>query len=182
MKHLRLLLTLLLLTLALPGTGWARPVIVPDQPVMPLDDLGLYEVGYALRGGPEVRLPVGWTSGLDSPTGAACQSAGVQNGREAWLLHVPWRGKTGVTFQEFTLQLPRVPKIVLRGATALRADGVGKSDGVTFRVFVDGAKRLEVNRADATWQPFTLDLTALAGKTVTLRFETDPGPQRQFEL
>ena len=177
MKHIRLLVSILLLALALTGAGWARPVIVPDQPAMTLDDLGLYEVGYALRGGPEVRLPVGWTSGLDSPTGAACQSAGIQNGREAWLLHVPWRGHTGVTFQEFTLRLPSSPKIVLRGATALRADGVGKSDGVTFRVYVDGAKRLDVNRTDSDWQPFAVDLTAQAGKTVTLRFETDPGPQ-----
>ncbi len=177
MKHTRLLLTLLVLSLALPGAVWARPVIVPDQPTMQLDDLGLYEVGYALRGGPEVRLPVGWTGGLDSPTGAACQSANVQNEREAWLLHVPWRGHTGVTFQEFTLKLPSSPKIVLRGATALRADGVGKSDGVTFRVFVDGEKRLDVNRADSDWQPFTVDLTGQAGQTVTLRFETDPGPQ-----
>lgn len=177
MKLLLLLPILLLLTLPLPGAGSARPLIVPDRATMRLDDLGLYEVGYALRGGPEVRLPVGWTSGLDSPTGAACQSAGIQNGREAWLLHVPWRGKTGVTFQEFTLRLPRVPRIVLSGATGLRADGVGKSDGVTFRVFVDGAKRLDMNRADAAWQPFTVDLTGRAGQTVTLRFETDPGPQ-----
>ncbi len=177
MKHIQLLLSILLLALALPGAGWARPIIVPDQPTMMLDDLGLYEVGYALRGGAEVRLPVGWTVGLDSPTGAACQSAGVQNGREAWLLHVPWRDHTGVTFQEFTLRLPRVKGIVLRGATALRADGVGKSDGVMFRVYVDGAKRLEVNRAGNAWQPFRVDLTAQAGKTVTLRFETDPGPQ-----
>jgi len=177
MKQARLLLTLLLLAPALTGAAWARPVIVPDQPAMRLDDLGLYEVGYALRGGPEVRLPVGWTSGMDSPNGAACQTAGIQNGRAAWLLHVPWRGHTGVTFQEFTLRLPRVPKIVLRGATALRADGVGKSDGVTFRIFVGGTKRLDVSRADDIWQPFAVDLTASAGKTVTLRFETDPGPR-----
>jgi len=176
MKHIRLLLNILL-ALAVTGAGWGRPVIVPDQTTMTLDDLGLYEVGYALRGGAEVRLPVGWTGGLDSPTGAACQTAGVQNGREAWLLHVPWRGQTGVTFQEFTLKLPQAPKIVLSGATALRADGVGKSDGVTFRVSVDGEKRLDVNRADANWRPFAVDLTAWAGKTVTVRFETDPGPQ-----
>ena len=75
MKHARLLLTLLLLAPASTGAAWARPVIVPDRPVMALDDLGLYEAGYALRGRPEVRLPVGWTSGLDSPNGAACQSA-----------------------------------------------------------------------------------------------------------
>lgn len=177
MKNFYLWFILLLLMLTVTGAGRARPIIVPDQTAMRLDEIGLYEVGYALRGGPEVRLPVGWTSGLDSPTGAACESAGVQNGREAWLLHVPWRGHTGITFQDFTLQLPQVPKIILRGTTALRADAVGKSDGVTFRVFVKGQKRLEVNRADSDWQPFDLDLTSEAGNTVTIRFETDPGPQ-----
>ncbi|MDQ2798045.1 MAG: hypothetical protein M3Y13_00195, partial [Armatimonadota bacterium] len=111
MKNFCLWFTLLLLMLVVTGAGQAHPIIVPDQKTMQLDEIGLYEVGYALRGGPEVHLPVGWTGGLDSPTGAACESAGVQNGREAWLLHVPWRGKTGVTFQDFTLQLPRVPKI-----------------------------------------------------------------------
>ena len=173
--RLRLLLCLLWLVCAAPGRS--APVIVPDQPALSLDDLGLYGAGYQLRGGPEVSLPVGWISGLDSPTGAACQPMGVQNGREAWLLHCPWRGKTGVTFQDFTLALPRVPQIVLRGATALRADAVGKSDGATFRVFVDGKKRLDVNRVDSAWQSFGIDLTADAGRTVTLRFETDPGPR-----
>ena len=120
---------------------------------------------------------MGWIGGLDSPTGAACQPQGRQNGEVAWLLHCPWRGRTGVTFQDFTFRLPRVPKIMLRGATALRTDAVGKSDGVTFRIFVDGEKRLDVNRTDSAWQPFDLDLTSEEGKTVTLRFETDPGPR-----
>jgi probable HAF family extracellular repeat protein len=179
MRHIRLLLPSLVFALAgMVASAWGHPVVTPDQPVLTLDEVGLYEVGYTLRGGPTVALPVGWTGGLDSPTGAACESAGVQNGREAWLLHVPWRGQTGVTFQEFTLRLPiQATHITLRGATALRADGVGKSDGVTFRVYVDGQKRLDVNRADADWQPFTVDLTPEAGKVVTLRFETDPGPK-----
>ncbi len=169
--------TLLLLTMLFTQPADAGPVIVPDQAIMRMDDLGLYQVGYQLRRGPEVALPIGWVGGLDSPTGAACQSVGMQNGREAWLLHPPWRGKTGVTFQDYTFQLPKCPKIVLYGATALRSDGVGKSDGVTFRVFVDGQKRLDVNRADSTWKQFVLDLTADAGRTVTMRFETDPGPR-----
>lgn len=142
-----------------------------------LDEVGLYNVGYQLRGGPEVRLPVGWTGSLDTPTGAACQSAGTQNGKAAWLLHCPWKGKTGVTFQEFTVALPNAPQIALRGATALRADAVGKSDGVVCRVFVNGEKRFEANRQDADWLPFEVDLSPHAGQTVRLRFETDPGPR-----
>ena len=153
------------------------PLIVPDRATMALDELGFYQPGYRLRGGSETFLPVGWTSGLDSPTGAACQDAGIQNGQNAWLLHCPWHDKTGVTFQDFTVALPSLPKITLRGSTALRSDAVGKSDGVTYRIFVNGEKRFEVNRMDGEWQPFEIDLTANAGRTVTLRFETDPGPR-----
>lgn len=163
--------------LSLPCFSGAAPIIVPDQAVMQLDDLGLYSPGYALRGEPETRLPVGWISDLNSPTGAACESVGVQNGKESWLLHCPWRNKTGVTFQDFTFALPKAARITLSGDTALRADAVGKSDGATFRIFADGVKLIDTNRIDSTWQPFTIDLSKNSGKTVTLRFETDPGPK-----
>nr|MDQ2688069.1 hypothetical protein [Armatimonadota bacterium] len=180
-KHITLFLCLLL-TMLLVTAGWAqnnaRPVITPDQGVMQLDDIGLYQVGGRLRSGVALPLPVGWEGGLDAgPHGMACQSMGTQNGKTAWLLHCPWKDATGIAYQEFTVKLPRVSKITLSGATALRADAVGKSDGVTFRVYVDGQKQLEVNRTDAAWKSFTFDLTPEAGKTVTLRFETDPGPQ-----
>ncbi len=153
------------------------PILVPDGPTLPLDEVGCYSIGYRLRGEAETRLPDGWTGGLDSPTGAACQPAGIQHGKAAWLLHCPWRGKTGVTFQDFTFTLPGATPVTLCGETALRADAVGQSDGVVFRIFVNGAKRFESNRMDAEWQRFAIDLTADAGKTVTLRFETDPGPR-----
>lgn len=163
--------------LALSPLAQADPPIVPDRADFALDEIGLYRVGYQRRGDPAVELLVGWTGGLDTPTGAACQPAGLQNGKVAWLLHCPWKGKTGVTFQEFTVALPAAPRIFLRGSTALRADAVGKSDGVVCRVYVNGEKRYDSNRQDAQWQPFDFDLTPLAGQTATLRFETDPGPQ-----
>ena len=167
--------SLALLSLGISAFG--TPILITDGPTLPLDEIGSYSVGYQLRGEPETKLPEGWTGGLDSPTGTACQTAGSQHGKAAWLLHCPWRGRTGVAFQDFTLVLPRATPITLRGDTALRADAVGKSDGVVFRIFVNGAKRFESNRADAEWQPFAIDLTADAGKTMTLRFETDPGPR-----
>ena len=166
-----------LASLSFGVAAFGAPILLPDGPTLPLDEVGSYGVGYRLRGEPETRLADGWTSGLDTPTGMACQPAGNQQGKAAWLLHCPWRGKTGVAFQDFTLTLPGVTPITLRGETALRADAVGKSDGAVFRVFVDGTKRFETNRADAEWQPFAVDLGADAGKTVTLRFETDPGPR-----
>jgi hypothetical protein len=103
----------------------------------------------------------------------------VQNDKSAFLLHCPWRGETGFTFQQFALRLPpprQARKMLLRGATAMREDAVGKSDGVTFRVFINGVKRLDEHRTDAAWKPYEFDLSSFAGKTVTLRFETDAGP------
>ena len=89
----------LLLTLFVFAPSMTRAqVMTPDAAVMRLDDLGLYQPGYQLRGGPEVKLPIGASYGMDSDTGAACQPAS-QNGREAWLLHCPWRAATGVAFR-----------------------------------------------------------------------------------
>jgi hypothetical protein len=103
--------------------------------------------------------------------------AGIQNGRAAWLLHCPWRGGTGCAFQDFTLKLPAARRIRLTGATALRADAIGKSDGVVFRIYLNGRKVLDEPRTESVWKPFSIELTAFAGRTVNVRFETDPGPR-----
>ena len=76
-----------------------------------------------------------------------------------------------------------VRHIKLVGATAMRTDAMAgpgeqpKSDGATFRIFSNGRTLLDEPRADANWKPFSFDLTGLAGQTVVLRFETDPGPR-----
>lgn len=171
----RLLLAIALAAFALPAL--AQPTITPDSPVMKLDEIGLYSVGWVYRGKAEQRFPDGWSGFFEDATGVACLPLGEQDGKRAFLLHCPWRGGTGVAFQQFSVNLPaRASRITLRGAIAMRADIVGKSDGATFRIFVNGKKLLDENRKDAVWQPFSFDLTALKGSTVTLRFETDPGP------
>lgn len=177
LANMKYLITLLVLASLMSPASAQPPVTVPDQPVTQIDDLGYFQPGYQLRNGPEVYLPVGETYGMDSPTGAACQQASAQKGKEAWLLHCPWRGPTGVSFEDFRFALPASHKILLTGDIALMTQAVGKSDGATFRIFVDGDKRLDINRKDDTWQPFSIDLTPLAGKTVDVRFETDPGPR-----
>ena len=162
------------------------PLILPDADRLPLDEIGLYAAGYQYRGQAEKHLPNGWSGGFETFTGVALQPAGEQNGRAAFLLHPPWRGGTGVAFQEFRFQLPpaaAVNHIKLVGATAMRRDAIAgpgekpKSDGATFRILANGKKLLDENRADAQWKSFTFDLTDLAGQIVTLRFETDPGPR-----
>ena len=148
MGHLLLSLIASLSTFAPIGDDSLR--IVPDAAVLKLDELGLYRVGLAYRGQAEHEFPHGWQGSFDDATGVACQPQGDQNGKEALLLHCPWRGGTGVAFQEFHFLLPRARRIVLRGATALRSDAVGKSDGVTFRIKAGGRQLLEVHRADAS--------------------------------
>ena len=83
------------------------PLIVPDADQLPLDEIGLYAAGYQYRGQAEKHLPNGWSGGFETFTGVALQPAGEQNGRAAFLLHPPWRGGTGVAFQEFRFQLDR---------------------------------------------------------------------------
>ena len=160
-----------------PSAAGDPLLIVPDAPVLKLDDLGLYRVGIAYRGTADRNFPAGWSGPFDEQTGLACQPVGIQNGRQALLLHCPWRNGTGIAFQEFHVQLPRARRVMLRGATALRAEGVGKSDGVTFRVKAGSRTLLEVHRTDASWQDFEFDLSEAAGTVLVLRFETDPGPK-----
>jgi hypothetical protein len=171
----RLILTIVLLSLLCTIPAVAQ--ITPDQPVMKLDEVGIYTIGYAYRGKPEVRFPLGWTGNFEDHTGIACLPVGEQNGKQALLLHCPWRGGTGITFQEFRFHLPKSKQVRLTGAIAMRADSFGKSDGATFRVFANGQKLLDENRKETDWKPFSFDLTPFAGKDLLLRFETDPGPK-----
>ena len=155
----------------------AQPAITPDAPRLKLDEIGLYRVGYAYRGQPEHFFPLGWSGYFEDATGVACQPAGRQNGKDAFLLHCPWRNGTGIAFQEFRIRLPRVRRILLTGATAMRSDIVDRSDGATFRIYVNRRKLMDENRTTADWRPFRFDLTPLGGTTALIRFETDPGPR-----
>lgn len=189
MKHLRHIILILAVVLACPANANIRepaPLIEPDVELVRLDEIGLFAIGYAYRGQAEQQFPMGWTGGFDDLTGVALQPGGEQNGLPTCLMHPPWRSGTGVTFQEFRFRLPSaadVQHIRLIGATAMRQDAMAgpnethKSDGATFRVLINGRTLLDTNRQDATWQNFSFDLTGMAGQTVALRFETDPGPR-----
>lgn len=152
------------------------PAVVPDTSAFRLDEIGLYRVGYAYRGKEPREMPYGWHGHFDDATGVSCLPYGEQFGRKAFLLHCPWRGGTGVAWQEFTIAVPRVRRVSLDGAVAMGSDFVGRSDGAVFRIYVNGSKVLDMLHKDATWRPYTLDLTRYVGQTIRLRFETDPGP------
>ena len=182
---LRFLICACLLALCLlPRLGYAQglapPAVTIPGGVTHLDDIGLYTVTYHYDDGQVGVMPVGWTGPFTDQTGIACEPIGVQNGRSSFLLHPPWRGGTGQTDQTFRLTLPRAAKITLAFAVAMRDGfvGPGKSDGAAFRVFLNGLPLLDRLKTDSAWAVSEFDLTAQAGHTVTLRFETDPGPAR----
>ena len=152
-------------------------LVRPDAEVMRLDEIGLYEIGYQRRGESPRSLPVGWSGYFEEASGVACMPAGEIDGKEAFLLHPPWNHGVGATYQRFTVGLPKAAKIVLRGAFAMRPDGSDQSDGVTFRIYINSTKTLDEHRKETTWRPFEVDLSHLAGKTATIRFESDCGPK-----
>jgi len=158
-----------------PSQAVRNGVVAPDGPLMRLDEIGLYEVGYTLKDGKWRQFPAGWSGYFDELVGVACTPHGKHQDRSAFLLHPPWRQGGGAVYQQFTIRLPWAKNITLRGATAMRPDCVGKSDGVIFRVYVNGVKKHETLRKADAWQAFQIDLTPLRSKTVVIRFETDSG-------
>lgn len=177
MKPIRRKLLALIFT-ALAASAIAQPAVSPDQPVMNLDELGVYAVGYAYRGRPEQQFPLGWSGFFEDRTGVACEPFGTQNGERAFLLHCPWRNGTGIAFQQFVIRLPaQATRIVLRGATAMRSQNVRESDGVTFRLLADGVKLFDYHQTNDTWRKFEYDFTGRRGSNLTVRFEVDPGPR-----
>lgn len=158
-------------------TTFAQPVIVPDRKIMRLDELGVYQVGFAYRGKPEQHFPLGWAGSSDDVTGVAFTPTASENGRRSFLMHVPWRGGTGITFQQFAFRVPaEATSVLLRGATTMRASDGPRSDGVTFRVLVNGARLLDHHQTNTAWRDFVFDLTPHRGSNVMVRFEVDPGP------
>ena len=145
-------------------------------------DVGLYRVGYRYFGKEAVFFPVGWMGHFDDASGIACHPDVEQNDKKTLLLHCPWRGGAGISFLEYDLALPKVTPITFTYAIAMRTDAVGKSDGVTFRTFIgekgDLQRVLDKHCDSDAWEEHKEDLSAYAGRTVTIRFETDPGPAR----
>jgi hypothetical protein len=177
MKPIRRVL-LFLSAAALTTSAFGQPAVSPDLPVMNLDDLGVYTVGYAYRGQAEQQFPLGWSGFFEDRTGVACEPFGAQNGERAFLLHCPWHNGTGIAFQQFVICLPAgATRILLRGATAMRSQNVANSDGVTFRLYADGTKLFDYHQTNDVWRQFEFDFSARCGSNLTVRFEVDPGPK-----
>lgn len=133
-------------------------------------------VGYQRFGEPEQILGWRWT-GYDPESGVYFVPEQPEGERYPVFLHCPWAQGPGVTFAEFRLRLPAVETIRLEVSTRLRETAPG-SDGITYRVRVDGQVVWEETGGWKRWRDAACDLAAYAGREVALRLEVDPGPAR----
>jgi Family of unknown function (DUF5696) len=147
-----------------------------------LADIGMYAVAYQSYGGDVVRMPPSWTGHFTAESGIAYVPHETVLGRDAILLHSPWKVPAGKVWVDYRLRLPDVAPLTFSFGIAMRPDIAvpGKSDGVTFSCYLmDGEGERELMRAhqaEAAWQDSSFDLAPWAGKVITLRFQTEPGP------
>ncbi len=128
--------------------------------------------------------------GIEAEDGAMFTASG-----EVISAHPPWKiAGSGEVFARFTVPLPGEGTLQFLSEVALDPGAVGpkKSDGVTFfvrafdntrpvpRVAESGSEddglRAELHQPTAERHSFTLDLTPLAGQTITLELAVGPGP------
>jgi len=138
------------------------------------------------RSGHMYALPSGF-NGSEAVSGASLFRETVERSGEVHpsiSIHPPWKGGWGTLWSDYRVSLSTNTPITLKFCTAIRdsRDGEPKSDGVEFRVqAIDAsgnAHELFRRFSDAkTWQPAEVDLSAFAGKTVTLRLWNGPGPR-----
>ena len=160
------------------------PVLnLSDNERVRLDMPGIYLPSIALQGVNPVPKPVGW-EGADETTGALVLLQDMDRGGERHTLavHPAWRQGWGDVFVDYRVALPQQTPITLDFATAIRDNTAAEppSDGVDYRVQVGEGGEFKTLfthfSAAKRWEPAQVDLSAYAGREVTLRLVTDPGP------
>ena len=148
-----------------------------------LDAPNAFQPVIDVHGVSRIAKPVGW-QGSDQATGAVVQLQDTDRGdrRHAFAVHPAWRKGWGDVFLDYAITFPSQTPIGLDFATAIR-DTVAKepsSDGVEYRVLVtsNGISKTLFTRFSAAkhWESAHVDLSAYAGRPITLRLVTDPGP------
>ena len=164
--------------------AFRKQLEVPARGALQLNKAEMFRVTIATHGREPVAQAAGWT-GSDRDTGGSFSLSEVNRGelRRAINVHPPYRGGWGQVWADCQLQLPTFGPIALAFATALRdVDPTREppSDGVQFEVQVKSGNsftNLFTRFSKATqWEAAHVDLSAFAGREVTLRFVTDPGP------
>jgi len=169
--------------LALASGAAADAARLPVSPgETSLSDVGSYEVFYQSYGGPVVAMPLSWTGHFEQTSGISYLPGEQVLGRLAILLHSPWRVPPGKAWVDYPIALPDLTPARLRFGIAMRPDMAvpGKSDGVTFSAFIIDSEGehelLRVHHDRGEWADHDIDLSEWAGKSITLRLQTEPGP------
>ncbi len=166
-----------------PGPAQLPELNLPMNGRLRLDAPRIFRPRLAVPGAEPAALPVGW-QGSEANTGASVQLLNVDRGdqRHALGMHPPWRKAWGEVSVDYQVKLPSQTPITLNFATAIRDHSAEESasDGVEFTVLLkDGSafKTLSSRFSAAKrWETSALDLSAYAGREVTLRLMTGPGP------
>ena len=147
-------------------------------------DIGWFDLGYQSYGEEPHLLQKGQVEDMMGETGIANKPC-FDNGRHALLLHSPWRIPTGRTWIDYTLKFPQTDTIKFSFSYAMREGMVGpeKSDGVEFFCFIFGEgeepqKILDEYYLGSKWKDVSADLSRYAGKKCTIRFQVEPGPNK----
>ena len=156
----------------------ARSAVNPFGDETKFDEIGICRSGFIDKAGDMHLFRAGDRGGTDDATGATVNPDAQHRGKSGVAMHPPYKDASagGFAFQEFTIQLPASPAATIEGFTALGED-TERSDGVTFRVRVNDEIAWQDHRRGSDWQPFHCDLTKWKGQTVTIRFESAPGPK-----
>ncbi len=175
-------LSLMLAVVTMAACAQLHSVPIPPGET-PLGDIGIYRVSYQSHDKPVVDFPDSWVGHFEEVSGVSYAPGELVLGRPAILLHSPWRVPPGRAWVDYSLALPRITPLGLSFGIAMRPDMVapGHSDGVTFScaLIVAGAHEelMRTHWAQGEWKDYHFDLSAYAGKTVTLRLQTEPGPR-----
>ncbi|OGV76156.1 MAG: hypothetical protein A3K19_16020 [Lentisphaerae bacterium RIFOXYB12_FULL_65_16] len=175
-----------------PATEAPQDADVPVTPLSrqswQLERMKTLRVGFDGKDGKPVFKPLGWLGG-DKDSGATFESRPTSRGGTelpCFSIHPPYRqGVRGAAvWCELRLALPDVKPITLEFQTAIRDNAAQEppSDGVEFKVFAaePGQPDEQLFRkfsASKVWEPAAVDLTRFAGKTVSLKLWSGPGPE-----
>lgn len=126
---------------------------------------------------------------------SAPDGAGFHRDSGGLFAHPPWKTTrknpdtgvteadgTGVAYARYAITLPADGTLRFSSDVAMAegAIGEGKTDGVTYGVKAVGDRELsaELHNATADAKPLSLDLTPLAGQTISLELTVHPGPAK----
>jgi uncharacterized protein (TIGR03437 family) len=120
-------------------------------------------------------------AGVDGPLayGATAYLTQITVGgqsRRCLFAHPPYQGVSGgETFIEYTVAIPNAADVALQFEAGLN-DAATLSDGVTFRVAIEGGEAWREHIRVGGWHAGSVSLTRHAGRTIRVRFITHPGP------